>query len=314
MRIGIDLGGTKTEGLLLAPDGGERRLRMATPNDYEGTLAVIVQLVEALEAEAGRRCTVGVGIPGSLSPRTGRVRNANSTWLEGHALDDDLSERLGRPVRVSNDANCFALSEAADGAAAGADPVFGVILGTGVGGGVVVGGRVLEGASGIAGEWGHMPLPVATADEMPGPSCWCGRRGCVETWLSGPGMAHDHLQVTGDRLDAARIAAWAAEGDAACAATIERYVGRLGRALAVVVDIVDPAVIVLGGGVSNTPGLAEATQAALRPHVFTDEATVRVVANRHGDSSGVRGAAWLWSVDEADEARRLTARGSPPPA
>lgn len=299
MRIGIDLGGTKTEGLLLAPDGEEHRVRVATPPDYEGTLGVIVDLVARLDAEAGRRCTVGVGVPGSLSPRTGLVRNANSTWLEGHPLDADLAERLERPVRLSNDANCFALSEATDGAAAGADPVFGVILGTGVGGGVVVGGRVLEGASRIAGEWGHTPLPVATADEMPGPACWCGRRGCVETWLSGPGMAADHERVADDLLDAAAIVARAADGDAACAATLERFVERLGRALAVVVDLLDPEVIVLGGGVSNTPGLAAAAQAALRPHVFTDEATVRVVTNRHGDSSGVRGAAWLWTVEEA---------------
>lgn len=299
MRIGIDLGGTKTEGLLLAPDGGEHRVRVATPRTYEGTLEAIAEVVARLDDEAGRHCTVGVGIPGSLSPRTGLVRNANSTWLEGHALDADLAGRLGRPVRVSNDANCFALSEASDGAAAGADPVFGVILGTGVGGGVVIGGRVLPGASGIAGEWGHMPLPVAVPDEVPGPACWCGRQGCVETWLSGPGMSDDHFRMVGDRVDAQRIVAWAADGDAACAATVERYVQRLGRALAVIVDVIDPEVIVLGGGVSNTPGLAAAAQEALRPHVFTDDATVRVVTNLHGDSSGVRGAAWLWSVEEA---------------
>ena len=295
MRIGIDLGGTKTEGLLLGDDGSEHRVRVASARSYAGTLDVVSGLVARLDERAGRRCTVGVGTPGSISPTTGLVRNANSTWLEGHPLDRDLSTRLARPVRVSNDANCFALSEAADGAAAGADPVFGVILGTGVGGGVVVGGRVVEGAGGIAGEWGHMPLPVASADELPGPSCWCGRRGCVETWLSGPGMAADHERTAGRALDAAGIARGALEGDVAGVATLDRYVDRLGRALAVVVDIVDPEIVVLGGGVSNVPGLPERVTEAVRPHVFSDAPVVRVVRNRHGDSSGVRGAAWLWA-------------------
>jgi fructokinase len=299
MRIGIDLGGTKTEALLLGDDGSEYRVRVASAPSWEGTLDVIAGLVATLDARAGRRCPVGVGIPGSLSPVTGRVRNANSTWLQGHALDRDLTARLGRPVRVCNDANCFALSEAADGAAEGADPVFGVILGTGVGGGVVVGGRVLNGACGIAGEWGHVPLPVASADEFPGPACWCGRRGCVETWLSGPGMAADHERVAGRRLEAAAIARGAVEGDPECVRTLDRYVARLGRALAVVVDIVDPEVVVLGGGVSNVHGLAARVAEAVRPHVFSDAAAVRVVRARHGDSSGVRGAAWLWSPAEA---------------
>ena len=298
MRIGIDLGGTKTEGLLLGNDGSEYRIRVASARSYEGTLEVIAGIVDALDDRAGRRSTVGVGIPGSLSPITGLVRNANSTWLEGHPLDRDLAARLDRPVRVSNDANCFALSEAADGAAVGADPVFGVILGTGVGGGVVVDGRVVDGAGGIAGEWGHMPLPVAARGEFPGPSCWCGRRGCVETWLSGPAMAADHERSTGRALDAAEIARSAQEGDVACVATLDRYVDRLGRALAVVVDIVDPEVVVLGGGVSNVPGLAERVAEAVRPHVFSDAPAVRVVRNRHGDSSGVRGAAWLWAPGE----------------
>ena len=299
MRIGIDLGGSKTEGILLAPDRAGARIRVASARTYPATIDVLADLVSRLEAQAGVRCTVGLGIPGSLSPATGRVRNANSTWLQGHSLGADLSTRLGRPVRVANDADCFALSEATDGAAAGADPVFGVILGTGVGGGVVVRGRLLEGASGIAGEWGHTPLPVAQIGEFPGPACWCGRSGCVESWLSGPAMAADHERVTGVTLDAAEIAGRAVSGDPDSRATIERYVSRLGRALAVVVDIVDPEVVVLGGGVSNIPGLAERAEAALHPHLFTDKPTVRVVRHRHGDSSGVRGAAWLWSADEA---------------
>jgi fructokinase len=300
MRIGIDLGGSKTEGMLLAPDGDGTRIRVPSARSYAGTLDVLTDLVSRLEALAGVRCSVGVGIPGSLSPGSGRVRNANSTWLQGHALGADLSVRVRRRVRVANDADCFALSEATDGAGEGADPVLGVILGTGVGGGVVVRGRLLVGASGIAGEWGHTPLPVVGSDELPGPACWCGRTGCVETWLSGPAMSADHARVTGTTLDAARIAELAASGDPACEETLQRYVERLGRALSVVVDIVDPALIVLGGGVSNVPGLPEAAEQALHPHIFTDHPTVRVVRHRHGDSSGVRGAAWLWPVDEME--------------
>lgn len=302
MRIGIDLGGTKIEGVLLAPDGAELRIRVPTPTRYSETLDAIADLVARLESESDRRCTVGVGIPGSLSPSTGLVRNANSTWLAGHAFDVDLSARLKRPVRVTNDANCFALSEASDGAAAGADPVFGVILGTGVGGGLVMEGRVVEGASRIAGEWGHTPLPVVTAAELSGPPCYCGRRGCVESWLSGPALAADHQRVSGHRLAAEEIALRAASGDTDARATLARYVERLGRALAVVVNVVDPAVVVLGGGVSNLPDLAPAVERELRAHVFSDSPSVRVVRNRHGDSSGVRGAAWLWTTAEAERA------------
>lgn len=297
MRIGIDLGGTKTEGILLGPRGEVARARVASARSYPNTLDLIAELVDRLEARAAESCSVGVGIPGSLSPTSGRVRNANSTWLQGHALGADLSSRLQRPVRVANDADCFALSEATDGAGAGANPVFGVILGTGVGGGVVVGGRLLEGASGIAGEWGHTPLPVSAVSEFPGPPCWCGRSGCVESWLSGPAMAADHGRVTGTALDAASIAEGAAAGAPACLDSLRRYTERLGRALSVVVDIVDPEVVVLGGGVSNIDGLAQEVERALHPHVFTDRPTVRVVRNRHGDSSGVRGAAWLWPAE-----------------
>lgn len=302
LRLGIDLGGTKTEIIALGPEGRELlRRRVDTPRSYPGTLEKLAELVRDAEEALGARGTVGIGIPGAISPETGRVKNANSTWLMGEALDADLGSRLGRPVRLMNDANCFALSEASDGAGAGAASVFGVILGTGVGGGVVLNGRVHAGAGLIAGEWGHNPLPVAAAEELPGPQCYCGRRGCVETWLSGPGMAADHLRVTGEAVPAAEIARRAAGGDAAEAATLDRYVARLGRALAVVVNILDPEVVVLGGGVSNIQGLPERTRAALAPHVFTDALATRVVRNRHGDSSGVRGAAWLWSEDEALE-------------
>jgi fructokinase len=234
-----------------------------------------------------------------VSPATGLVKNANSTWLIGKPLDRDLAQRLDRPVRLMNDANCFALSEAADGAARGADVVFGVILGTGVGAGIVVHGRPLQGAQLIAGEWGHNPLPWPRDDERPGPRCYCGQRGCVETFLSGPSMERDHEAVTGRKLTTREIFSGHESGDPQAHATVERYVERLGRALAVVINIMDPDVVVLGGGMSNMPGLALATVQALPPWVFSDTVTTRVVKNEHGDSSGVRGAAWLWGVGEA---------------
>ena len=294
-RIGIDLGGTKIEAVVLDPAGREvRRVRMATPRDYEGTLTALVELVAALEPDAGAGGPVGMGIPGTISPVTGVVKNANSTWLIGRPLDRDLEARLGRPVRIMNDANCFALSEATDGAGAGAEVVFGVILGTGVGGGIVVGGRPLAGAQLIAGEWGHNPLPWPEDDERPGPPCYCGHAGCIETFLSGPGMELDHARTTGRGWSTHRIGEALGEGDAGAIAAYERYVGRLARGLAAVVNVLDPDVIVLGGGMSNLPGLAEAAHAAMVPWVFTDDLRTRVVKNRHGDSSGVRGAAWLW--------------------
>jgi fructokinase len=254
--------------------------------------------VAKVESVAGGTGPVGVGIPGVISPATGLVKNANSTWLIGHAFDHDLEARLGRPVRLMNDANCFALSEAADGAARGADVVFGVILGTGVGGGIVVAGRPLNGVQFVAGEWGHNPLPWPRDDERPGPTCYCGRSGCVETFLSGPGMARDHERVTGRRATTREISSAADHGDPAAQATVGRYVERLGRSLAVVINILDPEVVVLGGGMSNLSGLAAATSEALVPWVFTDTVTTRIVKNAHGDSSGVRGAAWLWGVGE----------------
>jgi len=299
VRIGIDLGGTKIEGLALLDDGTEAvRQRVATPRTYGATLDALARLVERLEAEVGQTGTVGLCIPGALEAETGRVKNANSTWLNRHPLADDFGERLGREVRLTNDANAFALSEATDGAGAGAEVVFGVILGTGVGGGIVVRGRVLEGANRIGGEWGHIPLPWPTDDERPGPPCYCGRHGCIETWLAGPSLARDHEHHTGAVLSTHEIVRQSEAGEAAAQATMERYVGRLGRSLGQIVTILDPDVIVLGGGVSNAPRLAERAEEALRPWVFSDRVATRVVRNVHGDSSGVRGAAWLWPSEE----------------
>ncbi|MFP5355430.1 MAG: ROK family protein [Gemmatimonadota bacterium] len=295
MRIGIDLGGTKIEAIALA-EGGETlvRQRVATPPDYAATIAAIAALVGDVEAATAQRGTVGVGIPGAVVPVTGLVKNANSTWLIGRPLGRDLETALGRPVRLMNDANCFALSEATDGAAAGATVTFGVILGTGVGGGIVIRGECLVGANLIAGEWGHNALPRSAPDEYPGPACYCGKRGCIETWLSGPGFARDHAAHTGVSMPAAEIARAAAGGDAEARASLARYVDRLSRALASVINILDPDVVVLGGGMSNVAGLAESVSAHLPRHVFSDVVVTRVVQNRHGDSSGVRGAAWLW--------------------
>ena len=296
MRIGIDLGGTKIEALAL-DDAGRTlaRRRISTPaGDYAATLAAVIRLVEEVEAELGRRGTVGVGIPGANSPKTGLVRNANSTWLIGRPFEQDLARGLRRPVRLANDANCFALSEAVDGAGRGARVVFGVILGTGVGGGIVVEGSVLVGANAIAGEWGHNPLPAKRADEEPGPSCYCGRRGCVETFLSGPALSRDHALAAGAKLEPAEIAARAQAGEAAAAATLARYEERLARALAAIINVVDPDVIVLGGGLSQIERLYERVPRQWTKHVFADCVDTRLVPPVHGDASGTRGAAWLW--------------------
>lgn len=300
MRIGVDLGGTKIEAIALSPAGAElARRRVATPDEYLACVDAIASLVRELERAADATGTVGVGIPGAVVPRTGLVKNANSTWLNGRPLPRDLEARLGRPVRFMNDANCFALSEATDGAAAGAPVVFGVILGTGVGGGIVVDGRVLSGANLIAGEWGHNPLPWPTAEELPGPPCYCGKRGCVETWLSGPGFERDHAAHTGHTLSSREIVAAAARADPGASATLARYYDRLGRALASLINVLDPDVVVLGGGMSNIAGLPEAAAALVPRHVFAAGASSEPVATRivraaHGDTSGVRGAAWLW--------------------
>ena len=301
MRVGVDLGGTKIEAIVLAPGGVERaRKRVATPRGYAEMLAAIEGLVRDVERDAGvADSTVGIGIPGAIVPGSGLVKNANSTWLNGQPLGADLADRLHRPVRLTNDANCFALSEATDGAGAGAEVVFGVILGTGVGGGIVVGGRVLDGVNLVAGEWGHNPLPWLEPDEFPGPECYCGKRGCIESWLSGPGFEADHARCTGRPAPSRDVVAAALAGDAPSRASLARYHDRLARALASVINLLDPHAIVLGGGMSNVAGLADDVSRLLPRYVFSDTVLTRVVRNVHGDSSGVRGAAWLWPEGEA---------------
>jgi fructokinase len=271
------------------------RRRIAAPRgEYARTLEAVAGLVRDIEREIGVRALVGVGIPGTLSPATGLVKNANSTWLNGEPLGEDLPRLLDRPVRFANDANCFALSEATDGAAAGADVVFGVIIGTGTGGGIVVNGRVLTGANAIAGEWGHNPLPAPRDDERPGPACYCGRSGCIETFLSGPGLERDYAAHAGQPLTAAAIAARAAAGEALAEASLARYEDRMARALASVINVIDPDVIVLGGGLSNIGRLYDRVPQLWGPHIFSDRVITRLVRATHGDASGVRGAAWLW--------------------
>jgi len=296
MRIGIDLGGTKIEAIALAESGEvlERR-RVQTPQgDYRATVEAIVALVDGIEAQLDEEGSVGVGIPGAISPASGLVKNANSTWLIGQPLLLDLSEELGRQVRLANDANCFAISEATDGAAAGAGIVFGVILGTGTGGGVVVNGQLLTGINAISGEWGHNPLPWPLADELPGAECYCGKAGCIETWLSGPGFERDYAHHAGRALPAVHIARLAEEGDHLAEAALARYEDRLARALASVINVLDPEVIVLGGGMSNIARLYRNVPAIWGDYVFSDEVATRLLPPVHGDSSGVRGAAWLW--------------------
>ncbi len=295
-RIGIDLGGTKIEGAVLQPDGSlAHRRRVPTPrDDYDATLAAIGRLVRWLAAQTPCLDTLGIGTPGAISPFDGRLRNANSVWLNGRTLEADLAALLQRPVQSANDADCFALSEATDGAAAGAASVFGVIIGTGTGGGIVVHGRLQQGPNAIAGEWGHNPLPWPAPDELPGPACWCGRRGCIETFCSGPGLAADFAAASGRRLDAVAIAAAAAGGDADAEAALQRHEDRLARALASVVNLLDPEVIVLGGGLSQIERLYASLPALVRRHIFSDGLATRIVAPRFGDSSGVRGAAMLW--------------------
>jgi fructokinase len=293
-RIGIDLGGTKIEIIALDGEGTERfRRRIATPReDYDATLAAVARLVGEAEAVAGP-ATVGIGTPGAISPATRLVKNANSTWLIGRPLAEDVGHVLGRQVRVANDANCFALSEAVDGAAAGAAVVFGVIVGTGTGAGIVIDRKVLVGANAIAGEWGHNPMPWPDPGEWPGPPCYCGRTGCIETFLSGPGMSRDHHEVTGESIDASEIAARAEQGNAAAHATVERYARRMARGLAAIINVVDPDVIVLGGGLSNMAPLYERVPRLWMPYVFSDRIATTLVRAKFGDSSGVRGAAWL---------------------
>jgi len=296
VRVGVDLGGTKIEAIALDGDGRTLvRRRVPTPRqDYGRTLDAIADLVRDVEREAGEPGTVGVGIPGALSPATGLVKNANSTWLIGRPFDRDLAARLGRPVRVANDADCFALSEARDGAGAGARVVFGAILGTGCGGGIVVEGKVLTGPNAVAGEWGHNPLPWPDDGERPGQPCYCGKRGCIETFLSGTGLARDFRESSGESLPGEQIVARALAGDAAADAALARYEGRLARALAALVNVLDPDVVVLGGGISNVSRLYGNVPPLLGRWVFSDRVDTRLLPPAHGDSSGVRGAAWLW--------------------
>ncbi|MBL0889717.1 MAG: ROK family protein [Gemmatimonadaceae bacterium] len=307
VRIGIDLGGTKIEGVALDIAGQVlARERVSTPRSYATTLDALTVLVHALEGRAGMHgggASVGLGIPGTIVPETGRVKNANSTWLIGEALQADLESRLARPVRVENDANCFALSEASDGAGADGRVVFGVILGTGVGGGIVIDRQCLVGRNRIAGEWGHNPLPWPRAEEFEGPPCYCGQRGCIETWISGPGIAADHARRTGQQRTAADLMEAALAGDEGARQTRELMVDRAARSLATIVNVLDPDVIVLGGGVSNSPRLAEDIGARLGAWVFSDVVTTAVRRHVHGDASGVRGAAWLWPTPLTSESR-----------
>lgn len=295
-RLGLDLGGSKIE---LAAFGAEGqacfRKRVPTPQgNYPATLAALCDLVFEAERQFSGPATVGIGIPGSLSPTTGLVRNANSICLNGQPFKHDLETHLHREIRIANDANCFTVSEAKDGAGAGAEVVFGVILGTGVGGGIVIRGELLTGANGIAGEWGHSPLPSPEPSDLPLPLCYCGRSGCVEAYLSGPGLAQDHLAATGKSLSPQAIVQGAERDDPACIATLNRYVARLARSLASVINVLDPDVIVLGGGLSHIGLLYETVPSLWLPHIFSDKVRTQLLPNQHGDSSGVRGAAWLW--------------------
>ncbi len=299
-RIGIDLGGTKIEGMAMNGAGEVRaRHRVPTPaGDYTGTVSAIVDLVRLLENDIGTQATVGIGMPGAISHKTGLVKNANSICLIGRPLAHDLSEALGRLVKLENDANCFALSEAVDGAGKGYETVFGVILGTGVGGGVVHSARVLTGANAIAGEWGHNPLPSPTEPgELPGPVCYCGRNGCIETFLSGPGLAADHLRHSGQDCSTREIVSMAFHGNKDCLATLERYADRLARGLASVVNLLDPDVIVLGGGLSEIEFLYRRVPELWSRYIFSDQINTRLLPPVHGAASGVRGAAWLWPPD-----------------
>ena len=298
MRLGIDLGGTKIAAVVL-DDAGVMvwQRREASPRgSYDATVAALAALVEAAERDLGVTCTVGVGIPGAISPATGLVKNANSTWLNGRRLREDLADRLRREVRFANDANCLAISEATDGAAAGADVVFGVILGTGTGGGVVVRGRGITGANAIAGEWGHNPLPWPDDDERPGRRCYCGQRGCLETFLSGPGITADHEAHGGASLKSEAIFEQAAAGDARAGATLARWEQRLAKALATIINVLDPDVIVVGGGLSAIDRIYTDVPSLWGPWIFSDQVSTRLVRARHGDASGVRGAAWLWPI------------------
>ena len=298
IRTGIDFGGTKIEAAALDGDGRVvARHRAPNPRDYKAAVDTVKTVLSQVEAEVGRAERLGVAVPGSISPATGRMRNANSVWLNDRPFKEDLEAALDRPIRFANDADCFAVSEARDGAGAGAASVFGAILGTGCGGGVVVNGNLLDSRNGIAGEWGHISLPWPTVEEFGATRCWCGREGCLETWISGTAFARDHHAVTGQTMTAEQIVAAARGGDKDAAASLDRYVDRLGRGLAVICDILDPAVIVFGGGMSNVDELYARVVPVIAERAFTDVFTTPVLKAKWGDSSGVRGAAWLWDAD-----------------
>lgn len=296
MRLGIDLGGTKMSAIVLDREGRELwRRRVPTPrDDYDQTLNAIASLVAEGEKAAGGGCSIGIGIPGAPSRVTGLIKNANSTWLNGRALQQDLEARLGTHVRLANDANCLVASEVTDGAATGASVVFGVILGTGTGGGLAVNGALVEGVNSIAGEWGHNPLPWPSIAELPGDACYCGRSGCIETWLSGPGLARDHVRGGGESISGEEVVARASLGDDTATETLDRWQGRLARSLATIMNVVDPEVIVVGGGLSAIESLYDRVPARWGQWVFSDAVSTRLVRAKHGDDSGVRGAACLW--------------------
>jgi fructokinase len=299
VRIGIDLGGTKIAAVAIDGQGGTlAELRRPAPRDgYDATIRALLEVVETLEREVnGAGAPVGIGMPGSIAPRTGLVQNANSIWLNGRPLADDLQARLGPRVRFANDANCFTLSEAIDGAGADVKRVLGLILGTGCGSGFVVDGRIMDGPRGIGGEWGHNPLPWPDATEIPGPRCWCGRNGCLEAWVSGPGLSSDHARVTGETRDAADIARRAAAGDTAAGASLDRHADRLARGLGALVNVLDPEVVVIGGGLCHLAHLYDVLPGLIAPHIFGEDSSVRVLPPTWGDAGGVRGAAWLWPV------------------
>ena len=297
IQIGVDFGGTKIEAAALDASGNFlARVRAPNPGTYDAAIRTVCEVVVAAEAQAGGRGTIGIGAPGSISPRTGVMRNANSTYLNGRRFREDLTAALGREIRLANDANCLALSEAVDGAATGSSVVFAVILGTGCGGGVVINGQLIAGANGVGGEWGHMPLPWPSPDEVDATRCWCGQRGCLETWVSGRGLQRDYRDSCDAELDGEAIVHAARDGDPHARNALERYISRLGRAMAVIVNILDPDAFVLGGGMSNVTELYDRLPSVVRSHVFSDSWDARIVAARWGDSSGVRGAARLWLV------------------
>jgi fructokinase len=297
-QIGIDFGGTKIEAAVLDASGAFlTRERIATPDNYDAALAAVANLVAQVERETGSARSIGIGVPGSISPRTGVMRNANTTYLNGSSFQKDLEKALGRQVRLDNDANCLALSEAKDGAAAGSRVTFAIIIGTGCGGGVVVNGKLISGANGIAGEWGHTPLPWVRADEMPPPQCWCGLNGCLERWISGTGFTDDYVRRTGQRLKGADIVSLARSGNATAQAALDDYIDRLGRGMAMIANILDPDCFVLGGGMSNVTELYDQLQPVIDRYTFSDGWEAKIVPAKWGDSSGVRGAAHLWPAE-----------------